>query len=471
MRRLVPQTLFGQTLIILLLGLAASQLAGAWIYSGARQEAVRAVGAMGAAQRIANLVRLLEDAPVEWRNRILTGSSEPGFRASISVKEPTLVTADEENAPGRVVEAFLRDELPATPPRNLRVRVTLGPGLIHAPSHGPVMRPGMGPGVGFGPMRHWMETARGLDVAVQLSDARWLTVSTLLPESGPALSPRLLLAIAVMAAIAGLVAASAVRRLTTPLSALAAAATRIGRDVRAPPLSETGSIEMRQAAHALNDMQARLRGMIDNRTRMLAAISHDLRTELQLIRLRSETLEPQSEREKLLGTVFSMEALLSASLNFARDETTDEHPRPTEIGALIASIVDDLADAGRPVTFNPHAASVVVSCRPNALRRVLTNLIDNAIKYGERATVTLQSSAAAVEIAIDDEGPGIPETELDRVLQPFYRLEGSRSRDTGGMGLGLAIAKSTADANGYMLRLTNRPERGLRASLELPTHE
>jgi signal transduction histidine kinase len=102
---------------------------------------------------------------------------------------------------------------------------------------------------------------------------------------------------------------------------------------------------------------------------------------------------------------------------------------------------------------------------------VLTNLIDNAIKYGERATVTLQSSAAAVEIAIDDEGPGIPETELDRVLQPFYRLEGSRSRDTGGMGLGLAIAKSTADANGYMLRLTNRPERGLRASLELPTHE
>ena len=326
----------------------------------------------------------------------------------------------------------------------------------------------MGPAFGHGPMRHWMEATRGLEVAIELKDAHWLLVSTLLPDTVPALSPRLILAIAVMAAIVGLVATLTVQRLTAPLALLAGAATRIGKDVHAAPLAVTGSIEMRQAAQSLNTMQAKLQRMIESRTNMLAAISHDLRTELQLLRLRIEGLEPLDEKEKLLGTLANMEGMLTATLAYARDEASTEPKRPTEIDALIGSIVDDLVDAGLPVTFEPPATPVVVECQPTALRRALRNLMDNAIKYGKSADVSLRSSANSVEIDIEDKGPGIPELELRRVIEPFYRLETSRNRDAGGMGLGLAIASSIAEAHGGSVRLVNRPSGGLTATLRLP---
>lgn len=469
MNRFLPRTLFGQTLMILLVGLAASQLAGAWIYSGARQEAVRAVGGIAAAQRIANLVRLIEDVPSKWRDRVIKGSSEPGFRVAIAINAPTLMADEQElNTPGLVIASFLKDELPATPARQIRARIFPGGTQLNGPGHGLGMHPGMGPGFGYGPMRHWMESARGLDLAIQLTDARWVTVSTFLPDTSPGLSPRLILAIAVMAAIVGLVAALAVRRLTTPLATLSAAAARIGKDVHAAPLSETGTIEVRQAARALNDMQSRLQLMIEGRTNMLAAISHDLRTELQLLRLRVEHLEPPDEREKLLGTIAGMEAMLAVTLAFARDEATTEPRRLTDIGALAGSIVDDMADAGLAVILDTPSAQVIAECQPTALRRALRNLIDNAIKYGKRAKVTLRSNAESVVITVDDEGPGIPDAELGRVLQPFYRLETSRSRETGGIGLGLAITASIAEAHGGELTLANLPTGGLNAMLTLP---
>lgn len=470
MRRLVPHTLFCQTLLLLLAGLAASQLAGAWIYSSARQEAVRTVGGMAAALRIANLVRLIEDAPLEWRDRIIRGSTEPGFRATISDMEPPLTMAGgEASAPAIVITSFLQDELPATPARKISAQITSG--VTHTKnagtSHGNV-RPGMGAVGGHGPMRQWMVTARGLEVALQLTDARWLVVRTLLPEAGPSLAPRLILAIAVMAGIVGLVATLAVRRLTAPLATFAVAAARIGKDVRAPPLAEIGSHEVRKAARALNDMQSRLQHLIEGRTSMLAAISHDLRTELQLLRLRLEALEPADEREKLLDTVAGMENMLSATLTFARDEATAEPRRLTDIGALVGSIVDDVADAGLPIVLRTLSKPVVVECQPTALRRAIQNLIDNAIKYGKRADVSLRANVHSIDIDIDDEGPGIPEAEQQRVLQPFYRLETSRSRETGGIGLGLAIAASVAESHGGELQLSNRMGGGLRATLRLP---
>jgi signal transduction histidine kinase len=420
---------------------------------------------MAAAQRIANLVRLVEEAPAEWRDRIISGASEPSFRTSIVAKEPPMAPDATAAGPAaQTIASFLTDELSAVPTRQVRVRIKIP--VISM--HGPGMGPNMGPGFGYGPMRHWMGSARGLEAAVQLNDARWLVVTTLLPDTGPALSPRLILAIAVMAGIVGLVAAFAVKRLTAPLAMLASAAARIGRDVNAPPLVASGSAEVRQAAQALNEMQSRLRQMIEGRTNMLAAISHDLRTELQLLRLRVEGLEPPDEREKLLGTIGGMEDMLAATLAFAREEVVTEPVHVTEIGALVASIADDLADAGLPVAFEAPTEPLIVQCQPRALARALKNLIDNAIKYGSCARVGLHATADAIEITVDDQGPGIPEPELERVLQPFYRLEASRSRETGGMGLGLAIARSIADANGYSLRLANLPQRGLRATLTLP---
>ena len=272
---------------------------------------------------------------------------------------------------------------------------------------------------------------------------------------------------AVMAIIILGVSIWVVRRVTAPLASLAVAAAQLGRDVTAPPLPETGTIETRQASRAFNDMQVRLRNLIDNRTRLLAAISHDLRTPLTLLRLRAENVEDQPERDKMLATIAEMISMIEATLNFARDETLAEPRRPTDLSSLLQSITDDMNDAGLPVTMAP-AQPLIYECRPKGLKRAVTNLIDNAVKYGKTAHAAINATSKAVEITIDDDGPGIPESEIKRVLEPFYRVEELRNRETGGVGLGLAIALSAVQAQGGELILNNRPTGGLRAVVRLP---
>ena len=300
-----------------------------------------------------------------------------------------------------------------------------------------------------------------------MPDGQWLSFATALPESGPSFSRQFLLSMGIMAIIILAVSVLAVRRVTTPLASLSSAAERLGNDLNAAPIPETGTIETRQASRAFNTMQARLRSLIENRTRMLAAISHDLRTPLTLLRLRAENIENASEREKMLVTIAEMDAMVAATLAFARDEATAETRRPTDLAALVQSIVDDMADTGLPVTMEA-AEPVVQDCRPAALKRAMRNLIDNAVKYGKKANVAIKPKPKAIEITIDDEGPGIAEQELSRVFEPFYRLEESRSPETGGVGLGLAIAYSIVQAHGGELVLSNRPAGGLRASVVLP---
>jgi signal transduction histidine kinase len=169
----------------------------------------------------------------------------------------------------------------------------------------------------------------------------------------------------------------------------------------------------------------------------------------------------------MLATMAEMESLIATTLQFARDEAGAESRRPTDIAALVQSVVDDLADAGVPVTNEP-AAPVVVACRPDAIKRAVRNLVDNAVKYGKTAKAAIRAAPGTIEIMIDDEGPGIPEHELARVFEPFYRVDESRSRDTGGVGLGLAIARAIVHAHGGDLVLANRPGGGLRATLTLP---
>jgi signal transduction histidine kinase len=259
----------------------------------------------------------------------------------------------------------------------------------------------------------------------------------------------------------------AVRRVTAPLSSLALAAERLGRDVTAPPLPETGTIETRRASRAFNDMQSRLRNLIENRTRMLAAISHDLRTPLTLLRLRADSVDNFQERDKMLATIAEMDAMIGEILQFARNEALDEALRPTDVTALVQSVADDMTDAGLAVTMG-STAPLIRDSRPVALKRAIRNLLDNAIKHGKTARVDVRATPAAIEIVIDDDGPGIPEQDLARVFEPFYRVEGSRNQETGGVGLGLAIARSIVEAHGGTLTLANRPEGGLRAMLTLP---
>jgi signal transduction histidine kinase len=331
--------------------------------------------------------------------------------------------------------------------------------------HGPIIR--RGPMMhGFGAFGRFGGFG-DLQVSVPLADGQWLTFATVLPERGPAVSRQFLISMGLMGIIILAVSVWAVRRVTAPLASLSTAAERLGNDLNAPPIPESGTIETRKASRAFNTMQARLQSLIDNRTRMLAAISHDLRTPLTLLRLRVENVEDRSEREKMLTTIAEMDSMVGATLHFARDEATTELRRPTDIAALVQSVVDDMADAGLPVAMDP-SQSVVVDCRPDALKRAIRNLIDNAVKHGQLAQVAVNLAPESIVITVDDEGPGIPEPELERVFQPFHRIDASRNPETGGIGLGLAIALSIIQAHGGELTLVNRKAGGLRASVTLP---
>jgi signal transduction histidine kinase len=464
MSRFIPQSLFGQTLLVLLVGLIISHAAGSWIYTLDREQAVRAIGGFADAQRITNLTRLVQDAPPEWRERIVAALSDQTFRVSLSAQPPAMSPGDEDSQVADAIKDFLVEQLSLGTTRQPRVSASWPAGAVFGGWH---------PMMGSGPMMHRFGAFgafggfHDLQVAVPLSDGQWLSFATALPQGGRAFSQQFLMSMGLMAIIILAVSVWVVRRVTAPLASLSAAAERLGNDLNAPPMSETGTIETRQASRAFNTMQARLRSLIENRTRMLAAISHDLRTPLTLLRLRAENVEDALEREKVLSTIAEMDSMIAATLRFARDEATAEPRRRTDLTALLASVVDDMADTGLPVAMEP-AQPIVGECQPAALKRALTNLLDNAVKFGRRARAAIRSTPRTVEITIDDEGPGIPEDELARVFQPFYRVESSRSRETGGIGLGLAIALSVVQAHGGQLALVNRPEGGLRAAVTLP---
>jgi signal transduction histidine kinase len=475
--RLLPKSLFGQTLLILLAGLVVSQLTGAWIYAGAREQAVRAIGGFAAAQRVANLSRLVEDAPSDWRARIVQALSDPAFHVTIMSQPPDLPMSDAEGAAKAIVD-YVRQQLPERADRQVRAAVfaPVGPppGAPFAPPF--IQPPYMGPMGGMGGFMGGMMQQmmgpnfgawRGLQVAVKLADGQWLSFDTTLPQGAPALSWQFMISMALMGAIVIAVSVWAVRRVTAPLGTLSAAADRLGRDVTALPLAEAGTVEMRDAARAFNRMQERLRRLIESRTQMLAALSHDLRTPLTLLRLRTEDVADTEERDKMLATICEMDEMIGTTLAFARDEGRAEPRRKVDIAALLASTVDDMADAGLPVSMQP-AGPLTYDCQPGALKRAIANLLGNAVKYGSCARAQITAASKTVEIAIDDDGPGIPDAELPRVFQPFYRVEDSRSRDTGGTGLGLAIAQSIVQAHGGEIVLANRPGGGLRACIRLP---
>jgi signal transduction histidine kinase len=260
---------------------------------------------------------------------------------------------------------------------------------------------------------------------------------------------------------------------TKPLSRLSEAADRFGADVHAPPIAEIGPREVRHAAAAFNRMQRRLRQFVMDRTRMLAAISHDLRTPLTRMRLRTEMMDEGEPRAKMLADLQEMEDMVGATLAFARDENADEPSRPIDLAALMETIAADARDMDQPVSLAPAggpvgAASLTVQMRPRAMKRAIVNIVDNAVRYGGPTELSLVRDRDEAVLTIADHGPGIPEAERENVLRPFYRCEGSRSRDTGGIGLGLSIASDTISAHGGKLELSETPGGGLTVEVRLP---
>jgi signal transduction histidine kinase len=303
-------------------------------------------------------------------------------------------------------------------------------------------------------------------VIIHTKSGQWLTVQPG-PSRGLAFwQLRLLLWFAVSAVAVVPLAYFFSRGLAKPMTQFAAAAERFGRDPRAPPMAVTGSSEIVQAGAAFNEMQDRLRRYVDDRTSMVAAIAHDLRTPLTRLRFRVEAA-PEEAQAKMNADIDQMEAMIAATLAFVRDAQADPHRTRLELSSLLESVVDDMADTGADVAVE-KAEKVVIDADSLALRRLLTNLIENAIKYGARARCTLLVHDRLAEIDIEDDGPGVPAPELNRVFDPFYRREPSRNRQTGGIGLGLSVARSIARAHGGDVALQNRPQGGLRAKVTLP---
>lgn len=301
----------------------------------------------------------------------------------------------------------------------------------------------------------------------------WLTVSSTLPPVLPWRSPGFATAFIVMTLLGAVMITWAVRQLLAPVRTLAAAAEALGRDVaHAPPLPETGPVEIVTAAQAFNTMAARIRRFVEDRTFLLTAIGHDLRTPITRLKLRAEYMEDEEQRAKMLADLDEMEAMVAATLAFGRDATSTEPLVRLDLASLLRTILDDAADGdpdhAEALTYD-GPAHLPVRARPLALKRAFANLVGNALKYGEAAWVTLHPPVRGVaRIDIEDHGPGIPPESRERVFEPFHRLEESRNRETGGSGLGLSIARNILRAHGGDITLANRQGGGLRVTVTMP---
>ena len=305
-------------------------------------------------------------------------------------------------------------------------------------------------------------------VELQLGDGTPLKLAVQYPavaRGGVAAFDPFFLALLALA-IAGLAYVVA-RIASSPLQRLADAATELGQDLQRAPLPVAGPLEVRRAAEAFNAMQQRLQRHLGERTHMLAAITHDLQTPVTRLRLRLENVADAQLRERLIGDLAAMQALIREGLELARSAESSEQRVALDLDSVLQSVAEDAAEAGHDVVFE-QGCGAVLPLRPLAMQRLFSNLVDNAVKYGGAARIRATEADGQVEVRISDNGPGLAVDELEAVFTPFLRLETSRSRETGGAGLGLTIARALADKDGATLTLRNRPERGLEALVRWP---
>lgn len=315
--------------------------------------------------------------------------------------------------------------------------------------------------------RAWPNGDDRYALLIQLNDGSWLMFSSAVRSWGMDAGPRDLIGLVLMLISTSLVALFATRHLARPLQQFAQGARRFGVDFRAPPIEPVGPHEIRQAILAFNAMQAQLQHFIKDRTQVLAAISHDLRTPLTRMRLRGEFIEDPEQQQRLFRDVDEMHAMINSALEFFRDDARLEQATQLDLVALLQTQIDDYRDRAIDITFN-GPPRLVYSGRPLGLRRVMGNLLDNAIKYGGEPEIVLEQGAQQLTLRVLDRGPGIAADFLEQVFEPFFRLEQSRNKSTGGVGLGLSSARAIVREHGGQLTLHNREGGGLEARMELP---
>lgn len=304
-------------------------------------------------------------------------------------------------------------------------------------------------------------------IDIQGPDGTWLSIMPLRQRRGSLLGGWPLLPVIGGTLVVALLSVLTARRILAPLDDLTRAARRLGVERRPEPIASKGLGEFAAIADAFNDMQCRLKRFVDDRTQMLAAMSHDLRTSLTRLKLSVEELEESEPKRAIANEIDEMDAMISATLSFASGDAQGEESRAIDIASLLISLCDEVMDRGhRAVYQGPDHARL--RCQPVAMKRALSNVIDNAVKYGNRADVTLEMATSSAIIRVLDEGPGIAPHQIEDAFAPFRRLESSRNRLTGGVGLGLTIARDVVQAHGGAICLENRIPTGLVLSITLP---
>ncbi len=439
-----PRSLAGRTALVLLLGLAAVQAMGLLAHTWDRVELQRLADGRDLGGRVIAAVRIIGAAPPDgWAAAAAGLDPAIGMRASV---EAALPYGGPDGAPPELQ-------------RSIRPYLFWGqaPQAMH-PKETQIRSAG----------------EQNIVLNLRLPDDRWLVLHTGFPPSHPWASASFLWAWAGMTLAAAGLTLWAVRRLTAPVRLLGAAAERLGRDVNAPALDENGPEEVATAARAFNTMAGRIRRFVADRTFLLTAIGHDLRTPITRLMLRAEWMEDDEQRRKMLADLQELEAMVAATLAFGRDVAGSEPAVPLDLAVLLRTVLDETADA-RPAAHLAYAGPehLAIQARPVALKRAIANLVGNAVAYGGNARIVLctphdGAGDGQVVVQVEDTGPGIPPEELDRVFEPFHRLDSSRNRETGGTGLGLPITRNILRAHGGDVTLANRTGGGVRATVTLP---
>ena len=441
----------GRVFVILLVGMMVAAVGATLLAESRRQQEFERQNLARSADRLQGFINLLDDNP-ELRSRLLAvgGRNVREVKEPFRTGEPDLALQQVLAARGGVLAGA---KVLAT---SYRACLPPMPEYLPPPERMPRAQHAHGRDPAFTPPRCRL-------VELTLSDGTPLRVSVESPaimrNSASAFDPWFLsllgLAIAVLAYVVARITSS-------PLQRLAEHAAELGHDLQREPLPVTGPLEVQRAAEAFNAMQKRLQRHLGERTQMLAAITHDLQTPVTRLRLRLENVTDEALRERLVGDLAAMQALIREGLELARSAESAEQRAALDLDSLLESVVEDAAEAGHDAVL-AQGCGAVLMLRPLAMRRVFSNLVDNAVKYGRRARVSAACHGDVVEVRVRDEGPGLAVDDLEAVFTPFLRLETSRSRETGGAGLGLTIARALAEKDGATLMLRNAPGGGLEA--------
>ncbi|WAH61096.1 ATP-binding protein [Pseudomonas silvicola] len=453
-------------IFLLLLALITSQLLTLSISWDERGNALREVAKGEFLNRSASLALLLDSMPVEARDGILNVSNTTYGRFWVNTNEPRTpsqwwasarehllapLSGNDHLEDARLTAKVASENLPAAHVDALANWSTPATNLWPSPRPAKFL---------------YLAPLNVMGIATPLKDGSWLQAVYAKPVEGSPFEKKAVFSWLVTALALSAIAALIAREISRPLKRLAEAAERLGRGEVTDDLQETGPTDIRRTAKAFNRMQLRIRRFVEDRTCMLAAIGHDLRTPLTSLRLRAEFVGDADLQAKMLGTIAEISAMTEAAIHYARGEYISESTRLIDITALVESLCEDLAELGLKVNYHGDG-KVALPCRPDSLRRALRNLIENAVRYGTQAHIRVSQTSSDVVIDIKDEGPGIPAQEMEHVFTPFYRMEHSRNRHTGGVGLGLSTARSIARQHGGDVTLHNSPH-GMNARISLP---